>query len=186
MSPTQCLGSEDQLSRIQDAVERTTRRLELEKRKLHDLSEASRKAQAEYDDKRTRYSFNKADVQLEFRRAEEHLKLLENRVAQATSKLNIANAGMVDIRKCIDKNRKDRISLMQVYRHLKREASERQEELNAIKESLDAMQEYEQQVISRKEHLWKIREAERADFRKMCSEKEQTLKEQVSAEVLLL
>lgn len=173
-------ASDENLAAIQAAIQRTTRRLELEKRKLHDLADASEKAQAEYDEKRTLYSFNKADALQEFVKAERHLRLLENRVAQETSRHNIALSAVSELRTNIDKHRKDRMSLDQAHRYLVREIEAREEELNSVKEEMAAQRDEEKQALSWKERICEIREKEREEFKKITMEKEKVLKDHVS------
>lgn len=174
------LGSDESLALIQGTVERTTRKLELEKRKLHQLSGALEKAQAEYEEKRTKYSFNKTDALQEFGKAEKHLRLLENRFAQETSKHNIAMSAVAELRSSIDKHRKDRISLDQVNRYLTKEIEMRENELKAVKEEMAAQQDEEQQALCWKERIGGIREKEREEFKRITIEKERVLKDHVS------
>ncbi|KAL8451719.1 hypothetical protein Emed_001881 [Eimeria media] len=171
------LESEDSLALMQSSIERTTRRLELEKRRLYDLSDALEKAQAEYDEKRTRYSYNKSDAMQELSKAEKHLRLLENRVAQATSKHNVVTSAIADLRSSIDKHRKDRLSLDQVNRYLTREIQLKEIELKALQAEMASQVDEEQQTLSLKGRICEVREKEREEFRKLTIEKEKILRD---------
>ncbi|KAL8271358.1 hypothetical protein Esti_004692 [Eimeria stiedai] len=175
--PAPLLGSEDSLALIQSSIERTTRKLEWEKRRLYDLSDALEKAQAEYDEKRTRYSYNKSDAMQELAKAEKHLRLLENRVAQATSKHNVVTSAIAKLRSSIDKHRKDRLSLDQLNRDLTREIQLKEFELKTLQAEMASQVDAEQQTLCRKGRIYEVREKEREEFRKLTTEKEQILRD---------
>ncbi|PFH34588.1 hypothetical protein BESB_066210 [Besnoitia besnoiti] len=169
---------EDHVARLQAEIERTTRRLEMEKRKLHELGENSRKAQHEYNDKRLRYSFNKADARTKARKAEHNLIQLENRLAQALVKYNSANNEINTVKATIDKHRRDRLSMQKVFKQVSRELSEQAEQLNEMKERVVQMREWEQQTTKRMEELTKIQEQEREEFKEKCLVMQKELREQ--------
>ncbi|KAL8440947.1 hypothetical protein Emag_007595 [Eimeria magna] len=176
-TPAPLLESEDSIALMQSSIEQTTRRLELEKRRLYDLSDALEKAQAEYDEKRTRYSYNKSDAMHELAKAEKHLRLLENRVAQATSKHNIVTSAIADLRSSIDKHRKDRLSLDQVNRYLTREIQLKEFELKTLQAEMASQVDEKQQTLSLKGRICEAREKEREEFRKLTIEKEKIFRD---------
>nr|PUA89429.1 hypothetical protein TGBR9_202970 [Toxoplasma gondii TgCATBr9] len=169
---------DEHVARLQAEIERTTRRLEMEKRKLHDLGENSRKAQHEFNDKRLRYSFNKADGIANARKAEKNLTQLENRLAQALVKFNSANDEINKVKATIDKHRKDRLSMEKVYRQVSRELSDQAYQLNEVKEKVAQMQEWEQQTTKRMEELTKVQDQEREEFKEKCLVMQKELREQ--------
>ncbi|KEP64830.1 UNVERIFIED_CONTAM: hypothetical protein HHA_202970 [Hammondia hammondi] len=169
---------DEHVARLQAEIERTTRRLEMEKRKLHDLGENSRKAQHEFNDKRLRYSFNKADGIANARKAEKNLTQLENRLAQALVKFNSANDEINKVKATIDKHRKDRLSMEKVYRQVSRELADQAYQLNEVKEKVAQMQEWEQQTTKRMEELTKIQDQEREEFKEKCLVMQKELREQ--------
>ncbi|XP_026190617.1 uncharacterized protein LOC34623523 [Cyclospora cayetanensis] len=169
--------NDESLAAVQAAIEKTTRKLELEKRKLQDLADASDRAQAEYDDKRVRYSFNKADALKDFEKAEQHVRMLENRVAQAASKHNMVISAVSDIRTTIDKHRKDRLSLEQVHRYLAKELEQKEKELRTLKVKLETAQKEEQTALTWKAQLIQTNEKERQEYRRVAAAKERDLRE---------
>lgn len=171
---------EDHVARLQAEIERTTRRLEMEKRKLHELGENSRKAQHEFHEKRLRYSYNKANARVEAQKAEYNLTLLENRLSQALGKLNSANDEINKVKATIDKHRKDRLSMEKVYRQVAKELSHQTEQLNEVKEKVAQMQEWEHQTTKKMEELTKAKEQEREDFKEQCLLMQKELREQVA------
>ncbi|CDJ59552.1 hypothetical protein, conserved, partial [Eimeria maxima] len=170
------VSKDAELAAVQIAIEKTTRLLELEKRRLWDLSDASERAQAEYNEKRTRYCFNKAETSKEFYQAEQQIHLLENRVAQATSKHNTELCEIAELRVAIDKHRKDRLSLEQLQLVLTKEAAAQETELHAVKQQIQTLQQEEQQALQDKKQLRKIQDKERTEFKQILQKKQQILK----------
>ena len=173
------LQRDAEVSAAQFAIQKHTRLLELEKRRLRDLSDASLRAQAEYEDKRSRYAFNKPNIRKEFHQAEQQIHLLEDRVAFAASKHNTEISFAAELRLAIDKQRKERLSLEQAHLLLTKEAAAQQSELHAIKQQIAELQQQEQQALQTKRKLYQERDKERAEFKQTLEKKQQVLKQHV-------
>merc|ERR1719160_1033801 len=82
---------EDHLHRMHHDIESTTRKLELERRRLHGLDEALASAKQEYNSKRGKYKiFQSADDDAA-KKAEQNVKLLEGRLVKFIAELNRGN-----------------------------------------------------------------------------------------------
>merc|ERR1719224_393652 len=79
---------EDHLHRMHHDIESTTRKLELERRRLHGLDEALSSAKQEYNTKRQRYKIFQNQQDDEAKKAEQRVKLLEGRLVKAIAELN--------------------------------------------------------------------------------------------------
>merc|ERR1719157_50261 len=78
----------DHLHRMHHDIESTTRKLELERRRLHTLDEALASAKQEYSSKRQKYKIFQAAADDEAKKAENRVKALECRLEKAISELN--------------------------------------------------------------------------------------------------
>jgi Ca2+-binding EF-hand superfamily protein len=112
---------EDHLHRMHHEIEVTTRKLELEKRRLAKLEEDCRRAKSEYEDKvmPKRKHDEKEETSVkpkEMPTTAAMIKAIEYKLDKAIGKFNLVNHENKDLRERIDEIRRERIQLNQVFR----------------------------------------------------------------------
>jgi len=159
---------EDHLHRMHHDIERTTRMLELERRRLHGLDEALASAKQEYNTKRQRYKIFQSSNDDEAKKAEQRVKLLEGRLVKAIAELNQGNCENDALREQIDQLRKERQVLDTVFKKLSREISQTATGLSRLNESIDATKKDDSDKKKGVEDLLKKLEKERMEFKDNC------------------
>merc|ERR1719160_1607105 len=159
---------EDHLHRMHHDIERTTRNLELERRRLHGLDEALASAKQEYNTKRQRYKIFQTSNDDEAKKAEQRVKLLEGRLVKAIAELNQGNCENDALREQIDQLRKERQVLDTVFKKLSREISQTATGLTRLNESIDGTKKDDGDKKKGVEDLLKKLEKERMEFKDNC------------------
>eukprot|EP00435_Cladocopium_sp_Y103_P066432 s1043_g28.t1 len=106
---------QDHLQRMHNEIESTTRKLELEKRRLNKLDEDHELCG---DALRMRAECNEKTLKVQKDGQGVPLKKLENRLAKAISQLNLLGHDNAECRNRIDVVRRERLQLIQVFKKL--------------------------------------------------------------------
>merc|ERR1719160_1756976 len=159
---------EDHLHRMHHDIERTTRNLELERRRLHGLDEALASAKQEYDTKRQRYKIFQTSNDDEAKKAEQRVKLLEGRLVKAIAELNQGNCENDALREQIDQLRKERKVLDTVFKKLSREIALTANGLTRLHSNIEETKNTDGEKKKGVEDLIKKLEKERVEFKDHC------------------
>merc|ERR1719160_1020513 len=159
---------EDHLHRMHHDIERTTRNLELERRRLHGLDEALASAKQEYDTKRQRYKIFQTSNDDEAKKAEQRVKLLEGRLVKAIAELNQGNCENDALREQIDQLRKERQVLDTVFKKLSREISQTATGLTRLHTNIEETKNLDVEKKKGVDDLLKKLEKERVEFKDNC------------------
>jgi len=185
---------QDHMQRMHNEIESTTRKLELEKRRLNKLEEEVDRVRAEHEEKvlragRLEHSA-KAPGSLSARKAEPRevaeatqapkavqpdpgskvpsglsIRKLEHRLEKATSQLNNLCHENESIRKKIDSTRKERLQMNQVFKKLQADIKENQAQLKQLQRDADQARREEEDRQHRIAALRKQVEIERRSFK---------------------
>lgn len=169
---------EDHLSRLHADIELTTRKLELEQRRLARLDKDLLAAESEYTQKRQKYKVLQSSQEDAQAQRHKDLLQLERQLDLAIGGFNKLNAHNDGLRTQMDQLRKERQLLDQVFRKME----------NAIRTSRRAIEEANVEITSnRSEHdkmqqrcqaLGKALERERKNFHKQTEELKKQINEQ--------
>jgi len=168
----------DYVERLQQDIELTTRKLELEQRRLSKLSEDLKDAEVEFATKRQRYKVLQTSQEDAVAEKSENVRRLERRLESAMSKFNAENENNDSLRHQIDQLRKERKLLDNVFRKMtkginnsKRAIRELNEDINEDKEAHDVDQQ-------RVHALGKMLDKERKNFHKNTEELKKGIQEE--------
>jgi len=125
------LAYQERLSRAQDAADQYTRKIELEKRKVEELSRAIEMCEAKFLEMRKMmgglYSAKDNNMQVA-----KQVKVLENRLDKALVNFNEALANNKRLRDEIDSLRRERVVFDNIYKKMERELTEKKKEMANI------------------------------------------------------
>jgi len=190
---------EDHLRRMQHEIEVTTRRLELEKRRLTKLEEETRRSRQEYDEKvlppkkrvdqitgripltaRSAMSASANSVaNIQFARNDKALglsaraprnavrdvKRFENRLAKSLSVLNTLKHGNLAMRNKMDKLRRERLQMNQVFKKLQEDVRECNGQIKMIEAEATTARQIKEEATEQISVLKKTINNERKEFR---------------------
>merc|ERR1719160_500127 len=159
---------EDHLHRMHHDIERTTRNLELERRRLHGLDEALASAKQEYNTKRQRYKIFQTSNDDEAQKAEQRVKLLEGRLVKAIAELNQGNCENDALREQIDQLRKERQVLDTVFKKLSHEIKTTATGLTRLHTNIEETKNLDVEKKKGVDDLLKKLEKERVEFKDNC------------------
>jgi hypothetical protein len=183
---------EDHLHRMHHEIEVTTRKLELEKRRLNKLDEDVKRARSEYDDKvlpkkqkkDQKDKYKEALEQMEKQPTAVHplaVKKLEHRLAKVTSTLNGLKHENKEARDKIDQIRRERLQMNQVFKKLSEDIKENIHFIKNIAVETDDVKDKNKEAVEKGEKLKKQLEKERKDFKEGVTELQKDMKEQEAA-----
>merc|ERR1719359_2800150 len=152
---------EDHLHRMHHDIESTTRKLELERRRLHGLDENLASAKSEYNTKRQRYKIFQTANDDEAKKSEQKVKLLEGRLVKAIAELNQGYCENDALREQIDQLRKERQVLDTVFKKLSREIAQTASGLGRLHTNIDETKNVDSEKKKDVEDLIKKLEKER-------------------------
>merc|ERR1719203_1644270 len=124
---------QDHLQRVHNEIESTTRKLELEKRRLNKLDEDVARMRAEHQQKVLMRGPPKSAEP-------EHgpsTKKLEHRLAKAISQLNALCHENQDIRAKIDTSRRERLQMNQVFKKLQNDIKDNIQQVSQLQKDTD-------------------------------------------------
>eukprot|EP00921_Rhytidocystis_pertsovi_P015755 GHVQ01024996.1.p1 GENE.GHVQ01024996.1~~GHVQ01024996.1.p1 ORF type:complete len:634 (+),score=90.37 GHVQ01024996.1:3435-5336(+) len=165
-------------NRIQQEVQYTTRRLELEKRKLCLLEHGFLRAKDELEERRNRLQLSTQEDADEVRRSCQQAKILENRLEKVLAKQNSSYDENNKVRIAIDQQRRERLTQNQVFRSLYKEVAQLTENIQKIREDSKHMNETQVQLVDKMKSLKQQLEDERAYYNQMHQTQQARKREQ--------
>lgn len=168
---------------MQHEIEVTTRRLELEKRRLNKLDDELRRSRTEYDEKvmpvKVQLKELKGRIPLSARSdkayarkglvpptgSQRDVKRMENRLAKSLSKLNTLKHDNLAMRNRMDKLRRERLQMNQVFKKLQDDVRECNGHIKAIDGEAEAARQIKDDATTQISVLKKKLNSERREFR---------------------
>lgn len=170
---------QDHLQRMHNEIESTTRKLELEKRRLNKLDEEVERVRAEHREKVIKA--NNSDDKVA---GVVSVKKLENRLAKAISTLNASLHENEGIRARIDDARRERLHMNQVFKKVQAEIKDNQAQVKQLQRESDMARHEEEECKTRLAALRKQLEIERRQFNGNVQKLQRDLKDQHREDVL--
>lgn len=161
--------------RLHKEIESTTRKLELEQRRLHGLDKALATANSEFEGKRKKFLINRNPKDDMVAQVEHRTKKLEHRLEKAKSQLNKGQHDNLRLREQIDQLRRERLILDNVFGSLEKEIQENKEHLSEAKKAVIDHKVMAGDAAQRTEGLNKMLERERKEFKNQCEEQRQEM-----------
>eukprot|EP00747_Dinoflagellata_sp_TGD_P182936 gnl/TRDRNA2_/TRDRNA2_37510_c0_seq1.p1 gnl/TRDRNA2_/TRDRNA2_37510_c0~~gnl/TRDRNA2_/TRDRNA2_37510_c0_seq1.p1 ORF type:complete len:662 (-),score=140.89 gnl/TRDRNA2_/TRDRNA2_37510_c0_seq1:154-2139(-) len=158
----------DHLARMHSEIEATTRKLELEQRRLHTLDKALGIAESEYKSKRTKYEGAHQHQAGVAKSAEHHVSQLERRLEYAIAELNQGKCENDELRKHIDQLRKERQILDAVFKRLEKDINSNRRSIEQVKSNINDSKQDTEGFKQRTRALTKMLERERRNFQREC------------------
>mmetsp|Transcript_41855 Transcript_41855/g.130278 ORF Transcript_41855/g.130278 Transcript_41855/m.130278 type:complete len:700 (+) Transcript_41855:112-2211(+) len=149
---------QDHMRRVHDEIESTTRKLELEKRRLNKLEEEVARVRAEHTEKVAKVPPTKELSGMS-------IKKLEHRLEKAISTLNASLHENETIRAKIDSTRRERLQMNQVFKKLQGDIKENQAQVMQLQRDADQARQEEEERQHRIAALRKQLERERRHFK---------------------
>lgn len=163
----------DHLQRMHNEIESTTRKLELEKRRLDKLEKDVSRMRNEYEEK-IHKGGNKKDNPTKVT----SVRTLEHRLARAISTLDVLGHDNKDVREKIDAIRKDRLHMNQVFKKLEQEIKENIGSVTQLqRESHNQMREQDERQ-TKMNAMRKMLELERKKFKSSVKDMQERLKDE--------
>mmetsp|Transcript_234 Transcript_234/g.716 ORF Transcript_234/g.716 Transcript_234/m.716 type:complete len:695 (-) Transcript_234:214-2298(-) len=163
---------QDHLQRVHNEIESTTRKLELEKRRLNKLDEDVTRMKAEHEEKVVK-SAPKSNP----REKEPSVRQLEHRLEQAISQLNVLCHENADLRTKIDMTRRERLQMNQVFKKLHGDIKENVQQVSMLQRETDAARREHEERQHRISALRKQLELERKHFKSTVQYLQKQMKE---------
>lgn len=160
----------DHLRRMHDEIEATTRKLELEKRRLNKLEEDVGRARTEHSEKVLKAPTKDG-------KSGPTLKKLEHRLAKAIGQLNLYARENKEVRDKIDSIRRERLQMNQVFKKMQGEINENMSQVTQLQRDTDASRREQEERISRAMALKKQLELERKEFKKIVHNLQKDMKD---------
>uniref|UniRef100_A0A7S4RJD8 EF-hand domain-containing protein n=1 Tax=Alexandrium monilatum TaxID=311494 RepID=A0A7S4RJD8_9DINO len=149
---------QDHMQRVHNEIESTTRKLELEKRRLNKLEEEVERVRAEHEEKAAKASNSKATSGMS-------IKKLEHRLEKAIATLNASLHENESIREKIDSTRRERLQMNQVFKKLQNDIKENQSQVMQLQRESDQARQEEEERQHRMAALRKQLDRERRHFK---------------------
>ena len=166
---------QDHLQRMHNEIESTTRKLELEKRRLNKLDEDAQRMRQECQEKTTK-TRKEPTTGLP-------LKKLENKLAKAIAQLNFLGHENMECRSRIDAVRRERLQLIQVFKKLQQDIKDNMSMVSQIHRENDAARRDQEERAHKMAALKKQVEEERKVFKQKVQELQQKYKEKEREEL---
>ncbi|CAK9045685.1 Outer dynein arm protein 1 (Docking complex component 2) [Durusdinium trenchii] len=165
---------QDHLQRMHNEIESTTRKLELEKRRLNKLDEDAARMRSECTEKTLKVQKDGQGVPL---------KKLENRLAKAIAQLNLLGHENAECRNRIDVVRRERLQLIQVFKKLQQDIKDNMSTVSQIHRESDAARREQEERMHKMAALKKQVEEERKAFKRRVQELKVQYKEREQYEL---
>lgn len=175
----QQLYLQDHVQRMHNDIESTTRKLELEKRRLNKLDEDVMRMRAEHDDKVTNPNPKKNGE----KEKDESIRKLEHKLAQAVGQLNALTHENQDIREKIDATRRERLQMNQVFKKLHSDIKDNIQQMTQLQRDTDAARREHEKRQNRMAALKKQLELERKHFKSTVQKLKRDMKERQREEL---
>eukprot|EP00927_Polykrikos_kofoidii_P036503 TRINITY_DN30826_c0_g1_i1.p1 TRINITY_DN30826_c0_g1~~TRINITY_DN30826_c0_g1_i1.p1 ORF type:complete len:693 (+),score=147.08 TRINITY_DN30826_c0_g1_i1:158-2236(+) len=159
----------DHLQRMHNEIESTTRKLELEKRRLNKLEEDVTRMRTEYDEKVVKAQ-SKQPVGTP-------IKKLEHRLAKGIAQLNALCHDNTDIRNKINAIRRERLQMNQVFKKLQNDIKENIATVSQLQRETDAARREQEERQHKIAALKKQIDIERRQFKGTVQELQKQMKD---------
>jgi len=159
----------DHLHRMHNEIESTTRKLELEKRRLNKLEEDVVRTRTEHDEKVLK-------VQHKDAAAGPSMYKLEHKLGKALGELNKYNHENKEFRGKIDQIRRERLQMNQVFKKLTGDIKENIGSVTALQKDTDAARREHEERLHRMKALQKQVEVERKTFKETVQKLQKDMK----------
>lgn len=160
---------QDHLHRMHNEIESTTRKLELEKRRLNKLEEDVARTKVEHDEKVLKAHHKEVSVGPTMRK-------LEHKLAKAISELNNYNHENKEARNKIDQIRRERLQMNQVFKKLTQDIKDNIVGVTHLQKENDISRRDHEERLHRMTALKKQLEAERKGFKETVRKLQEDLK----------
>lgn len=166
----------DHLQRMHNEIEATTRKLELEKRRLNKLDDDVARMRVEHDEKVVKQQSKAINLT--------SVRKMESRLAKAISQLNELGHDNEEKRAKINAIRRDRIQLQSVFKKLQFDIRDNISSVTQLQRETDAHRREQDERQHRMAGLKKQLEIERKNFKSKVQELQQELKHREREELL--
>jgi len=160
----------DHLQRLHNEIESTTRKLELEKRRLNKLEEDVTRMRVEHDEKVIKAA-SRAPPGPSMRK-------LEHRLAKAIAQLNALGHDNKDVRDKIDAIRRERLQMNQVFKKLQADIKENISSVSQLQRETDGARREQDERQHRMAALKKQIEIERRQFKNTVTKLQKDMKKE--------
>jgi len=190
---------QDHLQRMHNEIESTTRKLELEKRRLNKLDEDVARMRAEHREKVHRPKAGGADAKGASGKSAtgkgaddkagpesssaRNVQKLEHRLAKAIAQLNSLQHDNTEVRSKIDATRRERLQMNQVFKKLQGDIKDNKDKVSQLQRDSDAHRREHEERQFRISALKKQLENERRQFKNSVSQLQRDLKEREREEL---
>lgn len=168
----------DHLARMHSDIESTTRKLELEQRRLYNLDKTLANAESEYNQKREKYKLfqNAQDDAVQHKAAK--VKQLERQLVKAIEDLNKGNCDNEQLREQIDQLRRERQILDLVFKQMVRDINGNKKTMERVKQTMVDSKMTSEEAKQKTRALNKLLERERRDFKDMTNKMQKDMQNQ--------
>mmetsp|Transcript_126445 Transcript_126445/g.369446 ORF Transcript_126445/g.369446 Transcript_126445/m.369446 type:complete len:663 (-) Transcript_126445:71-2059(-) len=155
----------DHLTRMHVDIEATTRKLELEQRRLARLDKDLAVVEEEYEKKRQRYKlFQSQDDAVQHKEAEN--RQLEKRLIKAKADLNKGTSENEQLREEINRLRRERELLNSVFKQLERGIAGNRRGMDRLKANMNEEKMHDEDAKQRSKALGRLMDRERMQFQR--------------------
>mmetsp|Transcript_22138 Transcript_22138/g.48949 ORF Transcript_22138/g.48949 Transcript_22138/m.48949 type:complete len:696 (+) Transcript_22138:63-2150(+) len=166
----------DHLQRMHNEIESTTRKLELEKRRLNKLEDDAARMRSEHDEKVLKPQVkDKTGVPI---------RKLEHRLAKAIGQLNSLGHENKDIRTKIDMIRRERLQMNQVFKKLHNDIGSNKSQVSVLQRDTDMARKDHEEKHHRLAALKRQLEIERKQFKGTVTKLQRELKDREREELI--
>jgi len=155
----------EHLARMHTDIESTTRKLELEQRRLYNLDKMLHSAETEWDVKRKKYKALQSSVDSAVDHKADLVRVLERNLVKAIEDLNKGNDTVELLREQIDQLRKERTILNSVFETMIKDIKSHQKLLEKEKDKINESRDSCEEAKHKTEALNKMLEKERRAFK---------------------
>merc|ERR1719162_2718168 len=159
----------DHLHRMHNEIESTTRKLELEKRRLNKLEEDVVRTRTEHDEKVLKVQHKDS--------AQPSMRKLEHRLGKAIGELNKYNHENKEARNKIDQVRRERLQMNQVFKKLTGDIKENIGSVTTLQKETDGSRREHEERLHRMKALQKQVEVERRGFKETVQKLQKDMKD---------
>jgi len=164
------------MHRMHNEIESTTRKLELEKRRLNKLEEDVSRTRTEHDDKVLKVHHKELE--------KPSMRKLEHRLGKAIGELNKYNHENKEARDKIDQIRRERLQMNQVFKKLTNDIKENIGNVTGLQKETDGARREHEERLHRMKALQKQVEVERKGFKETVQKLQKDMKDREREELI--
>jgi len=165
----------EHLARMHSDIESTTRKLELEQRRLYNLDKMLTMAESEWVTKRARYKLFQSAVDNAFEHKADSVRVLERNLVKAIEDLNKGNCDNEGLREQIDQLRKERTILDSVFKTMEKDINGNKKMLEKEKMKINESRFSAEEAKQKTRALNKMLDRERKGFKNETKEMKKEL-----------